>query len=68
MFSTRTNVTLMMMCVLRRFSTTRPLAPGAVRSAVREKGKENDRETPGAAIWKQTSNKLDTAAGDIWRD
>ena len=30
-------------------------------------GKGDDRETRGAAIWKQTSKKLETA-GDIWRD
>ena len=31
------------------------------------KGKEDDGETRGAAIWKQTSKIVDTA-GDIWRD
>ena len=30
------------------------------------KGKEDDRETHGAAIWKQTSKKLATP-GDGWR-
>ena len=31
------------------------------------KGKEDDRETHVAAIWKQTSTKLGTP-GDSWRD